>query len=323
MAPKNRSDRELIASWLDSLTKDELAAEILELVDDDRDLRGRFALKAVRDAVQNQLVTDGYVGYAGAAAYARYVRQAAEAIDALVDAGPDIAAQAIGLAREAFGWFNESFASADDPSGTIGDAAHYLFAVHLRACQAAQPQPDPVGLGTYLADLILFDDYGLTPDLEDYTSVLGRAGTVAIRDRIDAVHKADPDNWNARQLTESLRALRGSATKIDALLDDGDLDAAWTAAKNGATQDQRIRLADASVTARPADALAVYLKAVEPLTKETGDDVYRQLARLLVSARACHEALGTQDEFRRYMTDLRTAQKRKRNLMKILTENAL
>ena len=49
---------------------------------------------------------------------------------------------------------------------------------------------------------------------------------------------------------------------IDALLDDGDLDGAWIAAESGATQEQRIRLADASVAMRPADALAVYLKAI-------------------------------------------------------------
>jgi hypothetical protein len=84
-----------------------------------------------------------------------------------------------------------------------------------------------------------------------------------------------------------------SSVLIDALLDDGDLDAAWTAADSGATQDQWIRLADASVATRPADALAVYLKAIKPLTEQTGDNVDHQMARLLLSARACHEALGT------------------------------
>jgi len=41
------------------------------------------------------------------------------------------------------------------------------------------------------------------------------------------------------------------------------------------------------------------------------------------SARACHQARGTADEFRRYLAALRTDQKRKRNLMKILDQNGL
>jgi hypothetical protein len=110
---------------------------------------------------------------------------------------------------------------------------------------------------------------------------------------------------------------------IDALLDDGDLDAAWTAAEDSATPDRRIRLADASVVTRPADALAVYLKAITPLTEQTGDTVYHQMARLLLAARACHEALGTPGEFRQYLAVLRMSQKRKRNLMKILADNGL
>ena len=57
--------------------------------------------------------------------------------------------------------------------------------------------------------------------------------------------------------------------------------------------------------------------------EQTGDNVYHQMARLLLSARACHEALGTPDEFRQYLTVLRMSQKRKRNLMKILADNGL
>jgi hypothetical protein len=44
---------------------------------------------------------------------------------------------------------------------------------------------------------------------------------------------------------------------------------------------------------------------------------------LLLSIRACHQALGTTAEFTRYLTVLRMGQKRKRNLMKILDQNGL
>ena len=110
---------------------------------------------------------------------------------------------------------------------------------------------------------------------------------------------------------------------IDALIDDGELAAVWAAAQDIASEAQWIRLADASVTERPAEALGVYMKAIERLTQNTGDAVYQQIAAHVRSVRTCHEALGTMDEFQQYMVLLRMAQKRKRNLMKILDENGL
>jgi uncharacterized Zn finger protein len=110
---------------------------------------------------------------------------------------------------------------------------------------------------------------------------------------------------------------------IDALLDDGDLDAAWDAAADTASDAQWLRLADASAATRPADALPVYLRAIDGMRSMTGDPAYHKMAGLLLSARRCHEALGTTDKFRGYVAALRTDQKRKRNLMKILDANGL
>jgi uncharacterized Zn finger protein len=67
----------------------------------------------------------------------------------------------------------------------------------------------------------------------------------------------------------------------------------------------------------------VYHRTIGSAKTQTGDDNYRRIASLLLSARACHRALGTTDEFRRYMAALRTEQKRKRNLMKILDQNGI
>jgi uncharacterized Zn finger protein len=117
----------------------------------------------------------------------------------------------------------------------------------------------------------------------------------------------------------------GGPVLIDALLDDGDLDAAWMAAEEteATTGDQWVRLANALANTRPADALAAYLRVVEPLKQLTGNDIYQRIANLLLGARACHESLGTTAEFRRYVAALRADQKRKRNLMKILDAHRL
>jgi len=453
-----RAQRQMLDSWLESLSKEELLAELSGLLDEDRDLRRRFELRAasvnldaatIRRAVRELigLPRRGYIEYDEAYRYASNVLEAVVAIDDLIQAGG--ATDAIGIAREAIGLLGQAYESVDDSSGSVADAAHDLLAVHLRACEAAPPEP--VSLGGYLAGLLLHDDYGFEPDLSDYADLLGNRGLATVREHIRAAYAEHPEDSRARNLMESVakaegdvdaliaiiaadldergqshlriareldeagrgdaalgwaerglqeaarpdqqlveylagryaaagraddvlslrrdrfqaertlanyQALRGAATDsgawpaershalallsadarhqrarvpwawggpvlVDALLDDGDLDAAWAAAKDAASEDQWLRLADASAATRPADALALYLRAIGSLKKETGDPVYRRMASLLLSARACHQALDTTEQFNRYVAALRTEQKRKRNLMKILEENGL
>lgn len=142
-------------------------------------------------------------------------------------------------------------------------------------------------------------------------------------------------SWDTERTT-ALNLLRTDADKrhgrgwygdgpvlIDALIDDGDLDAAWEAAPGRAGTRQWLTLADQVRESRPADALEVYCRAIEPLKQVTGDGNYQQMATLLLSARACHRALGTETEFAAYLAALRADQKRKRNLMKVLAEKGL
>jgi hypothetical protein len=72
---------------------------------------------------------------------------------------------------------------------------------------------------------------------------------------------------------------------------------------------------------RPAHALGVYLRLFEPLKRSTGDQAYHEVARLLRSIRACHERLGTPEEFSRRLAALRAELKRRPKLMKILDKN--
>ncbi|WP_371675563.1 SWIM zinc finger domain-containing protein [Streptomyces sp. NBC_01276] len=116
----------------------------------------------------------------------------------------------------------------------------------------------------------------------------------------------------------------GGSALVDALMDDADLEAAWQAASDGyADQRQWLALADRIRDQRPADALTVYLRWIEPLRKQTGDSVYERMAELLLSARACHHTLGTEAEFATYLTALRVDQKRKRKLMATLDQHGL
>jgi uncharacterized Zn finger protein len=455
------AERHALESWLGSLSTEELVAELLGLLDEDRDLRRRFGLRAaavnadaaaVRRAIRKLLTVSrrDHIDLSQARDYAAKVYWTAGAIDDLIGAGG--AADAVEIAREAIGLLAEAYECVDDSSGSVGDAAHELLAVHLRACETARPEP--VSLGRYLAGLLLNASRRLVPDLRDYTELLGEKGTDAVRDGITAAYAENPTGWRTSQLMESVaraegdvdaliavyaadlddrgrnhlriareldeagrgdealdwaerglheaarpdqqlieylagryaaagrdddvlnlrrtrfhaertlagyQALREAATDsgvwpaersealallredarawrasrsrilsawagpvlVDALTDEGDLDAAWAAAKDGATETQWQSLADASAATRPADALAVYVRAIQLLRNQTGNAAYRRMAALLLSARACHQALDTTDAFRRYLAALRREQKGKRNLMKILDENGL
>jgi uncharacterized Zn finger protein len=195
-------------------------------------------------------------------------------------------------------------------------------------------------------------DYRLVDYLADRYAAVGRTEVVLRlrRDRFRSERTlanyqalrqaaAERGEWAAEResalalLRDDARRLRfsvpwawgGGPVLVDALLNDGDLDAAWIAAETTAatTGDQWVRLADASAGTRPADALAAYLRVVESLKQTTGNDTYQRIATLLLAARACHEALGTTAEFRKYVAALRLDQKRKRNLLKILDANKL
>ncbi len=115
----------------------------------------------------------------------------------------------------------------------------------------------------------------------------------------------------------------GGPVLIDALLDDGDLDAAWQEAAGRADDRQWGRLADLSRETHPTWALGVYLRLVERSKEPTGDRAYEHLAGLLLAVRDCHRALGTEDAFTLFLADLRRELKRRRKLMSILDRQGL
>ncbi|WP_435191606.1 SWIM zinc finger family protein [Streptomyces sp. bgisy126] len=115
----------------------------------------------------------------------------------------------------------------------------------------------------------------------------------------------------------------GGPVLIDALLDDGDLDAAWREAAGRADDRQWAQLADLSRDTRPAEALEVYLRLIERSKEPTGDRAYEHLARLLRAARDCHRALGTEDAFTHLLAELRRELRRRRKLMTVLDRNGL
>jgi hypothetical protein len=215
-----------------------------------------------------------------------------------------------GRPGDALGWAERALDEAPDPDPALID---YLAGRYAAAGRTA----DVVALRR--------DRFAAEPALESY-----RALRQAAQDA--GTWPAEREQARARLATDAERARfqlsRGWATGpvlIDALLDDGDTGAAWAAAEGNraVTPEQWLRLADAVARDRPADALGVYRRAIDQLRTMTGNDVYQRLAGLLLKARDCHVALGTSQDFRRYLVAFRTDQRRKRALMRILAEHGL
>jgi uncharacterized Zn finger protein len=248
-----RTERRALGSWLESLSKEELLAELSGLLDQEPDLRRRFELRAasvnldaaaVRRAVRELIMLPrrGFVEYSEAYDYANDVSKAAAAIDDLTDAGG--AADAIGIAREAIDLLCDAFESVDDSSGAIGDAGYALLEAHLTACEAAPP--DPVSLGDYLADqLLLHSDYGLELNLADYAELLGDEGLATVHDRVATAYAENPENWRAKSLMEAITKAEGDVDALIAVLAAQLDDRGWTHLRIASELDEAGRTGEA------------------------------------------------------------------------------
>jgi uncharacterized Zn finger protein len=114
---------------------------------------------------------------------------------------------------------------------------------------------------------------------------------------------------------------------IDALLEEGDLDSAWEAATATPAWDpgreRRTRLAEAREPARPDEALAWYLLAVEDILLETGRAAYARAVSVLKQARRAAAAANQSEAFATTLTDLRQRHTRRPTLIAMLDKASL
>jgi len=213
-----------------------------------------------------------------------------------------------GRGGEALDWAERGVRDARQPDPRLVDYVVARYQVEGRADDAVRARRD---------------HFGRSPSLETYRQLRKAAEQAGVWqvERATALERLRTDaigDGTARH------RMWGVPLWVDVLLDDGDVDGAWQAATVATASDaQWLRLADAVAPTRPGDALAVYLRLVEPLKGQTGDSVYQQIARLLVSARACWQLLGQMTECTAYVSALRADQKRRRNLMRTLDQHGL
>ncbi len=222
--------------------------------------------------------------------------------------------QAAGRADEALAWAERALRAEANPPQAIEPVADFVVERYLDAGRAAE------------AVAVRRDVFAAVRELSAYQRLRAaaeRAGTwPADREWALGLLRADADA--ARSGRPGIRLGAAAApVLIDVLISEGEVDAAWEAAAGVASDAQWLKLADLAAPARPADALDVYLRQLQPLRQQTGDKAYERMARLLNGAKACHKTLGSEAKFDMYLRSLRADQKRKHKLIQILDAHQL
>jgi hypothetical protein len=152
---------------------------------------------------------------------------------------------------------------------------------------------------------------------------MASAGTYrALRRAADAL-----DAWEV-ECAAARTALRerDRGELVEALLGDGDADAAWAVATEDPAWDpagRRLRLAQARETTRPDEALAWYLQIADDELEETGRPAYARAVAVLKHARRAAEAAGEGAAFAATLAALRERHRRRPTLIAMLDKAAL
>jgi tetratricopeptide (TPR) repeat protein len=228
---------------------------------------------------------------------------------------------AAGQVEEALRWARRGLAeldSGEDRRGSYGLAQLRQLAVTLYAGQGRTGE----------AAELAWRDFVETPSVEAYQRL-----------REQATADGSWPGWRERALAELRSKPRaaqpsprrsapagtygwapvGHSVLVGALLSDGDVEAAWRAARDGGCAEELwLQLARRRASTHPADAVEVLRRQAETAVASMRRDGYEQAAQLLVEAGIAYERMGQAAEFADYVRRLRADHRRKRNLVAAL-----
>jgi hypothetical protein len=114
---------------------------------------------------------------------------------------------------------------------------------------------------------------------------------------------------------------------VDALLDEGDVEGAWSVAHEDPDWDpgshRRLCLAEAREAQRPEQALPSYMLVADEMLLETGRRAYTRAVPVLKHARRAAEAAGQSEWFATRIADLREHHRRRPTLIAMLDKAGL
>ena len=136
------------------------------------------------------------------------------------------------------------------------------------------------------------------------------------------------DAWDIERdaAREALRE-RDPGWLVDALLGEGDVEEAWSVAREDPDwdpgSDRRLRLAEAREAQRPGEALPLYMLVADEMLLETGRRSYARAIPVLKHARRAAEAAGKRESFATHIADLREQHRRRPTFIAMLDKAGL
>ncbi|HAZ07949.1 MAG TPA: hypothetical protein DCZ01_05360 [Elusimicrobia bacterium] len=189
--PRNRSvTMKDVRSTLSSQSKEALVKLVMDRAMDDDRLRQRLLIKAAtrgrkrinvatyRNAIDQAVDNDGFVGYREAYAYAEGISDVIDSIQDLLKQGH--AEEVFELTEHGLSAVEEALNSVDDSGGNVGDLLERLQELHLAACRKARPDPDKLAARLFRWEMDTDWDtfHGAS---ETYAKVLGERGLAVYR----------------------------------------------------------------------------------------------------------------------------------------------
>ncbi len=114
---------------------------------------------------------------------------------------------------------------------------------------------------------------------------------------------------------------------VDALLDEGEVEEAWSAAHGDPGWDpgshQRLRLAEAIEAQRPEQVLSSYMLVADEMLLETGRRAYARAVPVLKHAHRAADAAGESEWFAGRIAELREQHRRRPTLIAMLDKAGL
>jgi len=106
---------------------------------------------------------------------------------------------------------------------------------------------------------------------------------------------------------------------VEIFLWEKNTDTAWDEARRGGCSDHFwLKLAAVREKDHPADAVPVYQRMVEPIILRMKNDAYEEATQMVKHIGELMRGLGRHAEFAAYLADVKSRNKPKRNLMKLL-----
>ena len=216
--------------------------------------------------------------------------------------------RAVGRDEEAIEWMDRAVA-AGRVSGRMGGDEVWL---------------DPVAVADTYRSLgrdadgtaVLREEFARRPELATFRRLVAYAGQIG--------HEEAERSWALAKALDLAAAPYGDgALLIEIALSDGDLETAWSAARDLGPGRQWRSLADASRDFAPREAAELYRDDVGKDLKYADTQKYASIAERLAAMRDLYQRAGAEADFADYLAELRETYRRRTSFISALDRRRL